>query len=145
VIRTAFIDSDIILDVATGRQPFLDNSAMVLSIIEGGLVAGMVSSNIITNVFYILRKLSSGEKAKKFLRSFLEYVTVIPVDHRTVMDALNSDISDFEDAVQHFAALSNNCDCIVTRNIDDYKTAKLNVYSPVDFLQFFQASRFDGS
>jgi predicted nucleic acid-binding protein len=138
MIRKAFLDTDIILDVATGRQPFSKSSILVLSLMENGSAVGMVSSNIITNVFYILRKLSSGEKAKGFIRSLLEYITVIPVDHRTVLDALNSDFGDFEDAVQHYSALSNNCDCIVTRDVDDYKESKLKVYSPIDFLHLFQ-------
>jgi predicted nucleic acid-binding protein len=138
MIRKAFLDTDIILDVATGRQPFSKSSILVLSLMENGSAVGMVSSNIITNVFYILRKLSSGEKAKGFIRSLLEYITVIPVDHRTVLDALNSDFGDFEDAVQHYSALSNNCDCIVTRDVEDYKKSKLKVYSPIDFLHLFQ-------
>jgi hypothetical protein len=34
MIRRAFIDSDIILDVATGRKPFAQTSGLVLAICE---------------------------------------------------------------------------------------------------------------
>ena len=50
MIEKVFIDSDIILDVATGRKPFVDDSRR--SIIEDGKVLGMISSNSGTERVY---------------------------------------------------------------------------------------------
>jgi len=48
--------------------------------------------------------------------------------------AINSDFSDFEDAVQFYSAKSANADMIITRNIKDYKNATILVLSPQQFL-----------
>ena len=89
------------------------------------------------NVYYVLRKISSHEKAKNFLGSILGYVSVISVEHRSVIEALNSQFIDFEDAVQHYSALANNCDLIITRNIEDYEKSEIQVMTPTDFLSLF--------
>ncbi|HIS48337.1 MAG TPA: hypothetical protein IAB46_12425 [Candidatus Scybalocola faecigallinarum] len=56
----------------------------------------------------------------------------------TAMDyrrALSSTMTDYEDAVMVETALHSGCDCIVTRNLKDYKNASIPSYSPSDFLQ----------
>jgi predicted nucleic acid-binding protein len=138
--KKAFVDSDVIIDVATGRLPFFHDSKVVLTILEHGFATGYVSSNIVTNVYYVLRKISSNDKAKVFLASILKYLTVISVDHRSVIEALGSDFGDFEDAVQHFSALANSCDCIITRNVEDYKGSEVPVMTPFDFVGLFGPS-----
>ncbi len=138
MIKRVFIDYDIILDVATGRMPFVQNSKTVLSIIENGKAIGMISSNSVTNIYYVLRKLSLDEKARVFIKKLLRYINVIPVDHKNILDALDSRFSDFEDAVQYYSAQSNLCDCIITRDTQDYKKSELTVFSPIEFISQFQ-------
>lgn len=136
--RKVFVDSDVILDVATGRTPFVDASAETLSIIEKGLAVGAVSSNSVSNIYYVLRKLGSSEKAKAFLRTILEYLSVMPVDQSNIMKALDSGFLDFEDAVQHYCALENGCDSIVTRNVEDYRDSEIEVLTPREFVLRFK-------
>ena len=141
MIDKVFIDSDIILDVATGRKPFVENSTRVLSLVEDGKALGMISSNSVTNIYYILRKLSSSEKAKDFIRSIVSYLSVIAVIHNNIIQALDSGFSDFEDAVQYYSALTNQCSYIVTRNIDDYKESDIPVLEPKEFIALFESSK----
>ena len=134
MIKKVFLDSDIILDVATGRMPFVEHSKSVLASIENGKVLGYISSNSVTNMYYILRKISTGIKAKLFIEQLLKYIMVLPVTHEEIMEALKLDFSDYEDAVQHQCALANQCECIITRNGEDYKKSRITVYSPEEFL-----------
>jgi hypothetical protein len=67
----------------------------------------------------------------------MEYLTVISVDHSDVVAALKSSFSDFEDGLQHFSAMRNQCGCIVTRNSGDYKNSKIAVYSPMELLSLY--------
>ena len=48
--------------------------------------------------------------------------------------AISSNLSDFEDAVMTESAIREEMDCIVTRNLGDYKKAALPVYSTDEFL-----------
>jgi predicted nucleic acid-binding protein len=138
MIDRVFIDSDIILDVATARKPFVDDSRGVLSIIEDGKAFGMISSNSVTNIYYILRKLSSSGKAKDFIRTVVSYLSVIAIIHNNIIQALDSGFGDFEDAVQYYSALTHQCNYIVTRNTDDYKNSDIPVLEPKEFIALFE-------
>lgn len=137
MIKKVFLDSDILLDVAVAREPFVKQSRIVLASIEKGTAAGFISPNIVTNVYYILRKIGSNDRAKKFLRSLLEFISVISVEHATVLRALESNFGDFEDAVQHYTALLGQCDYIVTRNTEDYRESEITVLNPVEYVALF--------
>ncbi|HVZ17597.1 MAG TPA: PIN domain-containing protein [Terriglobales bacterium] len=138
MIRRVFVDSDVILDVALAREPFVEASRVVLALLENGRAVGFASSNSITNIYYILRKAGGDSKARDFLGNLLSYITAVPIGHSDILNALQSDFSDFEDGVQNYAALSNQCECIVTRNIGDYEKSKLNVYLPSQFLSGYE-------
>lgn len=138
MIIKAFIDSDIVLDVGTGRSPFFDNSKTVLNIIEANYSAGFISANSVTNIYYILRKISTSEKTKKFIKNLLSYLNIIEINQKTIFDALSSEMKDFEDAVQLSCANFQKCECIVTRNLDDYKYSNIQIYSPEEFIQLFR-------
>jgi predicted nucleic acid-binding protein len=137
MIKKTLIDSDVLLDLALARSPFLENSRLVLALAENTRVLGFVSSICIANVHYFLRKAADDAKARLFLSCILTYLTVIPVDHQIVAESLKSDFGDFEDALQHNAAVRNGCHSIITRNTGDYKTSKLPVYTPEEFARLY--------
>jgi len=134
VPKKVFIDSDIILDLALFRAPHVHFSKHVLGLAENDVIRGLTSSNCVANIHYILRKAQGETDARFFLSQILRYISVLPMDHRMVLEALESDFSDFEDALQYGAAQRNQCDCIITRNIVDYKKAKMDVQTPEEFL-----------
>jgi len=137
MIKKVFVDSDVIPDVATARVPFVDSGKTSLSLIENGLALGVISANSVTNIYHILRKLSSPDKAKPFLRTILKYISVISVDHDTVIQALESKFLDFEDGVQHFCAVKNRCDLILTRNTQDYVFPEWQILEPLEFVALY--------
>ena len=133
MIQRAFVDTDVILDVALARKPFCRLSKVVLDLLENKIVSGFTSSNCIANLYYILRKSGGDEKARFFLSLLVCYITVIPIDHPMVEEALISDFSDFEDGLQYYSAARHRCDCIITRNLDDYTCSEIDVYTPREF------------
>ena len=138
MIKKVFIDSDIILDVATGREPFVASSKNCLSLIENGLALGVISANSVMNIYYILRKLNSNEKAKSFLKTILRYIALVSVDHENIIKAVESKFLDFEDGVQQYTALKNQCDLILTRNIQDYTFSEIEVLEPQELIALYK-------
>lgn len=49
--------------------------------------------------------------------------------------ALGSPMKDYEDAIMVQTAVRIGADCIVTRNLKDYRLAALPIYSPEEFLE----------
>ena len=137
MIKKVFIDTDIILDVALAREPFFSASKIILAMAENNIIIGNISSNCIANIYYILRKSGGNSKARKFIVNIVKYITVITIDHQNVLGALKSKFSDFEDALQYFSAVENQCEYIITRNIEDYKTAEIKVLVPGEFIGMF--------
>jgi predicted nucleic acid-binding protein len=132
-----FIDSDVILDLALFRLPHVHFSKSILELAENSLILGFTSSNCAANIHYILRKARGEHDARFFLSQLLRFISILPVDHSMVLEALQSEFGDFEDALQYGAAQRNQCDCIITRNAEDYKKAKIAVSNPEDFLRLF--------
>ena len=84
----------------------------------------------------MLRKTAKHEKVTEKLKQLLSIVEVLNMDKQVVVNALNSEFKDFEDALQNFAAISNGTiEIIVTRNIKDYKKSKIAVCSPDIFIK----------
>jgi hypothetical protein len=133
-----FIDSDVILDVAIARKPFFPASKMILAMAENNFIIGNLSSNCIANIYYILRKLGGDIKAREFISNIVKYISVITINHQSVLKALKSKFSDFEDALQYYSALENQCEYIITRNIEDYKNSKINIILPEEFAKMFR-------
>jgi predicted nucleic acid-binding protein len=133
--KKVFIDSDVILDLALFRAPHVHFSKHVLGLAENDIIQGLTSSNCVANIHYILKKARGETDARFFISQILRYISVLPMDHLMVLEALESDFTDFEDALQYSAAQRNQCTCIVTRNIGDYKTAKMDVQTPEEFLR----------
>ena len=135
---TVFLDSNIILDIFLENRDFYEESRNVLNLADSGLVDYFISAASITDIFYILNKhIKDEEKAKKYLKSLLEIVSIAGIDEACIKNALDSSWKDFEDAVQHEASIQIGADYLVTRNIHDFKSSFVEVISPADFLKKF--------
>ena len=95
---------------------------------------GFVSSLSFSNLNYILSKQFTAASARRLLSKFKVLVTVLSVDDKTIELALNSDFSDFEDAIQYYCAVENGVVVLLTRNLKDYKNAGISILTPEDYL-----------
>ena len=131
---SVFIDTDIVLDLFIDRQPHLENARKIFQSASDEKIKLFTSVTTFTNSYYILRKLISNIRAKEKLHFLEKKVYVLDTQHEVIKQALYSRFSDFEDAVQHFTAVSHKMDILITRNIKDYKNAILPVKTAADFL-----------
>ena len=130
------IDTDVVLDFFFDRHPFSEYSAKIFALCERKKILGFVTPNICSNAYYVLRRTARHEKVVEKIRLLLSITDVISMDKNTVINAINSDFKDFEDALQTFAAIDNgNIDVIITRNIKDFKNSKIVVLTPESYLR----------
>lgn len=129
------IDTDVILDFLFDRKPFSEDAAQILSWCENEKIQGFVTSIMLSNIYYLLRKTAKHEKVIENLKMLLNIVDVITINKDAVLDALHSQFKDFEDALQNFSAQnSNEIKVIITRNSKDYKTSNLAVMEPETYI-----------
>ena len=138
-MEKVLVDTDVILDFFFDRKPFSDDSAEILSQCENGKIEGFVTSIMLSNIYYLLRKTATHDKVIEKLKILLKIIDVIITDKKAVEAALNSEFIDFEDALQNFSAQnSNEIKVIITRNTKDYKTSRLSVMNPETYLKALQ-------
>ncbi|HNS41310.1 MAG TPA: PIN domain-containing protein [Taishania sp.] len=130
------IDTDVILDFLFDRKPYSDNATKILALCESGAINGFVTSIMLSNIYYLLRKTASHVKVIESLKMLLQFLEVQTTDKKAVLAALKSDFKDFEDALQYFSAQQDSeISVIITRNVKDYKTSKLAIMPPEIYLK----------
>jgi predicted nucleic acid-binding protein len=135
-MKRVLIDTDVILDFFFDRQPFSESAAQVFSLCETQEIKGFVTPVIISNVYYLLRQTAKHEKVIEKLKVLLSITDILAIDKSVILQALNSNFKDFEDALQNYAAESDTkIDLILTRNLKDFRNSKLAVLTPDDFMK----------
>ena len=136
--KSAFIDSDIILDLLAQRKSFYDYSAQIFSLAYEKELELFTTAVAYANVFYILRKIKGAEETKRQLKNLRLLIKILPVSENIIDMALNSKFSDLEDALQYYAAKENNILTVITRNAKDYKVKDIVIQSSEEFLKMNQ-------
>jgi predicted nucleic acid-binding protein len=125
-----FVDTDICLDLLSGRQPFNHAAERIFSLADKGQISVYVSSLSFANIDYVLRSQYSTLHSRQIVARFKTLVNVLPVGSNTIDLAIASSFTDFEDAIQYSCAIENNLTMILTRNIKDYKKSSIKVVTP---------------
>jgi len=127
-MKKLFIDTNIVIDLLSRREPFYDESADLFSLADKKNIELSISALTIANTSYILLRQVDSKKAKEILRKLRLIVNILPLDDKIIGVALNDDsFNDFEDGLQYFTAIEKNQDLIITRNLKDFKASKLPV------------------
>jgi predicted nucleic acid-binding protein len=134
-MKMAFIDSDVLLDVILGRESFYATSAQILSLPENMGYKCCTSVHTLLNVHYFTKKYLGAKMAKEAIQLLVSQLQIISENLIIVNEAIASEFSDFEDAVQFYAAKSVGADLIITRNIKDYKHSTIPVLTAEQFLR----------
>jgi predicted nucleic acid-binding protein len=133
-MEKVFIDCDICLDLLAERMPHYEPAALLFTLADKGKLKLYVSSLIFGNLHYLLGRQFSQKEARRILNKFKVLVNVVGVDEKIIDLALSSDFKDFEDAIQYYAAIENNINILLTRNLKDFRQARIPVMTAEDFL-----------
>ena len=128
------VDTNVVLDVLLARQPFAGASAEVFGLIEQSDWTGCLCATTLITVDYLLGRSLPSSASKKALKHLLEIFEVAPVTRSVLEEALDSRITDFEDAVLEQSARLAGVDVIVTRNAKDFRKSTVPALTPEDLL-----------
>jgi predicted nucleic acid-binding protein len=135
-MKKLFIDTNIVIDLLSRREPFFEEAAELFSLADKKQVQLSVSSLTIANTSYVLLRQMDSNKAKSVLRKLRLILKILPLDDKIVGLALNDEtFSDFEDGLQYFTAIENEQELIITRNLKDFKNSKLPTMTAKQFIE----------
>jgi predicted nucleic acid-binding protein len=130
-MKKIFIDTNILVDLIADRKPFSKYAIEIFNLAENKKIRLYTSSHSIATTYYLLKKFIDDKSLRGILLSLFEFVTVIPVDEQVLSKGLRAKQKDFEDAIQVYCAITvEKIDCIVTRNIKDFKGVEIPVLAP---------------
>ncbi len=129
------VDTNIVLDLLARRQEFILEAQELFTLSDKKELKLYVSSLTFANTYYILSQKMKLGNARKILRKFKVLVEVLPMDDKIIDLSLESDFKDFEDAIQYHTAIENEVNIIITRNLKDFKTAKIPVLTAKDYIE----------
>ncbi|MEW5920627.1 MAG: PIN domain-containing protein [Bacillota bacterium] len=130
------IDTNVILDMIAKRDPFFMSAAKVLLLSAEEKIEAYITSNIVTDIYYIAcRHYMRESEAMDMLHKLLKIIGVLDVGHRDCLKALELPMEDYEDALLAVCAKRVNADYIVTRDMEHFRNSPVSPISPDDFLQ----------
>ena len=118
-----FLDTNIILDLLLEREGY-GYSAALFQMQEEGRLTLCVSVLTMVNVAYVYRKTVGQDRAVANLKYLSSLVEVLPVNGAQLQQALLMEGPDFEDTLQAACAAEAGCDCLVTRNVKDFRIGR---------------------
>ena len=131
-------DTNVVLDVLTGREPFADASTEAMALVSRKKFAAAITANTVTDLYFLLRKyVTDRNRAKIALERMVRKLTVLDTNRDLCLLAFRSPVDDFEDAVLVESAKQWFADCIVTRDVNDFAASAIEAITPTEFLNRF--------
>lgn len=128
------IDANILLDVLQKREPYVHTSSLIWKMCEVGSAEGYVSSLTVANLIYVMRKELTPEKIEETLLLLKLIFQLTDLTVSDITEAAKRKWSDFEDAVQSTIAERIHADCIITRNVRDFRESPIIALTPDEYL-----------
>jgi len=112
----AIIDTNVVLDVLCDRDEFSHDSMAVLSMCAKRDMEGIITTNSVTDIFYLTAKRLGRARARSAIKDLLSIVRMVSLDPVDIERAFVSEFEDLEDAVLVAVCLRVRADYLITRD-----------------------------
>ena len=133
-MEKVFVDTNIVIDLLAKREPFYVDAQTLFTLSDKKEIELQISALTFANAFYTISKHHKSVDVKRFLSQFKVLVTVLSLEDKSIDLALASNFEDFEDGLQYAIAMGNGSEIIITRNKNDFKSAKIPVMTAGEYL-----------
>ncbi len=140
MVPKLFIDSDVVIDFFTDREPHVNPASELFELNERGDIKLYLSAVSINNIYYIVRRYLGHVQTLEVVEQLAEITEIVGTTKSEIMQALRNDFSDFEDSIQYSSAITiEGIEAIITRNIKDYRNSQIAVLTPLNYLKLFRS------
>jgi predicted nucleic acid-binding protein len=135
MIKDFFVDANVLVSVIMNEYPRASTSSKVLSLAQDFRYKVYTSPHALSICHYFGEK-AFGRKRAKEIVTLLTSKLHISNHLSKHIDAINRNpkIEDFEDGLQYFSALDENCKAIITFNAKDFYFSEIPIFNPKEFL-----------
>lgn len=131
-----FADTNVVIDFICDREPFADAAEELFLMAGKKEIELYVSALSFDNIYFVMRKKASHTESIGLMKKLTKYINIVDLDAKSVMNALDSKLDDFEDALQHECALKiKNIKAIVTRDRKGFARSKIPAMTVSDYLK----------
>ena len=132
-MKKVLIDLNIILDFLNKRN-FHEEAANIINMCVEKKLFGFIAAHEITTLsYFLLKEKKDKNKAADIISALLDMFNIIPIDEKILREALFSPVKDYEDAVIEVSSVKNSIDYITSRTLGDFKSARVQVFTPEQF------------
>lgn len=112
----ALIDTNVILDDLLNREPGRADAGKIMEMVTNKKIFGYITANTLTDIYYLIEKHKNKAFARKAIKMMLNTLQVIAVDGVDCLNAIESLMDDFEDALVMVCADKASMDYVVTND-----------------------------
>lgn len=127
-------DINVVLDIVANRQPHSEKSrqAFFKVIADGG--EPYIAVHAVATLYYLLGDAADRRQRESAMKWICDSFRIAGAGELEVAAARKSGLPDFEDALVMTSAVSSGCECILSRNVKDFKGSQVPVMTPGEFL-----------
>lgn len=122
------------LDVLLDREPFVQHSAKIFALTEQSQLESCLCATTVTTIDYLVSQTLIKSQARTALKQLLGLFEIAPVNRSVIEEALNSRVTDFEDAVIEQSARLVGAQAIISRDARGFKKSGVKVLEPMELL-----------
>jgi len=130
-MKKVYLDTNILIDILLDRDlehisinkitPFLKQSQVYMSTLS-------------VHITYYILKIKPNTSMHKKSMALINRINLVPLSKEIINLSLNNFSIDFEDTLQYYSALDQNCDYILTRDKKNFKKIKELIPSKIEII-----------
>jgi predicted nucleic acid-binding protein len=132
------LDNNVVIDNLCRREPFYELSRRVCLLGVVGDATTYISVNMLSDIYYILKKDYGSEAAQEMILANTSYLKVCGLSSEDGIQSLKAKWPDFEDCLVARCAENVRADYIVTRNKDDFKKSVVPAITPAELFDLLE-------
>lgn len=134
-----FLDTNVILDFLLEPRAHHETAADFIRTAMHANHPLVMSTSQATDVYHTVKKALGPDQTRHVLRRVFQICELYPTSETACVAALDSPLSDYEDAVQVEVAREARCDYIVTRDLRGYGSSPVPFIDPAGYLALLRA------
>ena len=134
-MKRVLIGTNVAIDFYLKLPEFFEAADRVFQAIRNRKIVACISASVVTDLYYILERRVNEQFAREVVEAVYATFRILTVDRRTIREALDTPMADFEDAVQAVTVKKISVNVVITRDKTGFLDSGLNVYSPEEFLE----------